>query len=106
MTKPSERDLERARDAYLIFMGLPKGQWNLLADNERAENFTSKYAEALANERASLPESVMGKLHKIKTWQHWCGQAKCTCRQDFAAFAMEEICAWQQGEGPEPRKDL
>lgn len=81
--KPSERDLERAK-RLIVEACVNTCEHTYI----RPENVYECIAEALANERASLPKAILDELYGMG------------CR----ICVIEELEAWQKGEGPEPRK--
>lgn len=91
MTKPSERDLDKA--------------FSILADASRPH--VEKVAEALASERASLPDSVIAHLEKA---QEFTGRVPMDSDANLdesalhLSIAIDEIKAWQQGDH-EPGED-
>jgi hypothetical protein len=79
--KPSERDINKA--LYVI-----RDHWGYV---EGYQDFAQLFAKALAQERASLPESVIGFLKAARN------DADNLGRHAYCNAVIAELKEWQQG---------
>ena len=97
MTKPTARDLDKARSHLRALLDCESGELPVSTVYPAGwEGFVDQFAEALAAERASLPESVESSLWAIIQYVE--ARYPPSPAIKLAKEALEDLRKWKSGE--------